>query len=79
MRIFIVENDHATRVNLRKYFEGQGHEVLSSATSAEAMRILDHILRPELILVGRQFSSEIFSLLADSERFRLIPVASIFR
>ncbi|MES2526982.1 MAG: hypothetical protein V4598_07830 [Bdellovibrionota bacterium] len=79
LRIFVVENDHQTRVDLRRFYEGMGHEVLSSATSAEALRILDHILKPDLFLIGNPFSGEMFSFLSNSERFRSIPVASILR
>lgn len=77
LRIFIIENDQKKRVDLRIHFEDLGHEVLSSATSTEAMKILNHILKPDLILIGKYFSAEMFSVLGHSERFRSIPVASI--
>ncbi len=79
LRIFVVENDHQIRVDLRKYYEGLGHDVLSSATSTEALKILDHILKPDLILIGQPFSTELFIVLTHSERFSSIPVASILR
>lgn len=76
LRIFIVENDLQTRVNLRHWYEENGHEVLSASTSRDALRILAHILRPDLILLGTE-AREVFSHFHTDENLKNVPKASI--
>lgn len=76
LRIFIVENDHQKRVNLRLLYEENGHEVLSAATSRDALRILTYIMRPDLILMGTE-AREAFSHFHADENLKHVPKASI--
>lgn len=53
--IFIIYGDHQTRVNLRYYYEGDGHYVISSGSPAEALMLLQDMTPPDVILIGGEF------------------------
>lgn len=79
--IFIVINDHETRVKLREFFEGLGHYVVSTASAADALDLLQNISRPNLIIIGGNFPllsvSEFLRIIKNDARFSSIPTALI--
>lgn len=76
--IFIIYGDHQTRVNLRYYYEGDGHYVVSSGSATEALYLLQEMTPPDAILIGGDFpylSAESFVDIVKAHAFlKNVPV-----
>lgn len=81
--IFIIYGDHQTRVNLRSYYEGDGHYVISSGSASEALSLLQEMTPPDVILIGGEFpylSVNSFIDIVKSHHFlKKIPITFIER
>lgn len=79
--IFVIINDHEPRVKLREYFEGLGHYVVSTASAADALDLLQNISRPNLIIIGGNFPllsvSDYLKIIKNDVRLASIPAALI--
>ena len=80
-RILIIVHDHQTRVDLRLHYEKDGHHVVSAATTANALNLLEYISSPDLIIVGGPFPflsvPDLLTILKGDKKFGKIPVAVI--
>jgi CheY-like chemotaxis protein len=81
--IFIIESDHQTRVALRQALEARGHFVVSAADGAQALRLLEQMSAPELILLDMDMpimtGEQFLGLFEADPRFSKIPVLQLVR
>lgn len=76
--IFIIYGDHQTRVNLRYYYEGDGHYVISSGSATEALTLLQNMTPPDVILIGGDFpylsASSFVSIMKSHNYLKNVPI-----
>lgn len=76
--IFIIYGDHQTRVNLRYYYESDGHYVVSSASATEALTLLQEMTPPDVILIGGDFpylsASSFVSIVKNHDYLKNVPI-----
>lgn len=65
--VFVIDNNHDSRVSIRRQLEDAGHFVVSSASSLEALQLAGQMSAPSLILLGGRMptldSSQFLTLL----------------
>jgi CheY-like chemotaxis protein len=79
--VFVVEDDHDTRVSVRGALENAGYFVVSAANGADALAMLEKMTTPSIILLdvgmpimnGNQF----FEIIRKDLRFSAIPVVQM--
>lgn len=79
--VLVVVNDHQNRVDLRNFYEDLGHYVVSTATAADGLNLLQNISKPDVIIIGGDFPilsvSEFMNIVKADENLKSIPVALV--
>ncbi len=80
-KVLVIAGDHAERVEIRIAFESLGHGVISTANGAEAIRMLDNMSLPKLIIISANLpltpAEIVFTAIRANERFSKVPVMQI--
>lgn len=76
--IFIIYGDHQTRVNLRYFYESDGHYVISSGSATEALGLLQEMTPPDAILIGGEFpylsANSFMTIVRSHDYLKNVPV-----
>lgn len=78
--VLIIDNNHETRVTLRRIFQDSGHFVISAETGAEAILMLESLSVPALVLVSTDLLMNGESFLVSFrafDRYAKIPAIQI--